>query len=478
MRRILADDRGQALVLVGASIFVLLGSLALVVDWGYGLSVRRGLQNAADAAALGVGRALATSTVVIDGQLRFMALDGQLYTYASTLATANYGLAAAATFTLEYGDSVPTWTASGGASSTAEVPRATVYVRVKTRLPYRSLVASVLGFSQLEAATSARVRLAGAPPPTGPVIALARHFHTGLFSTTCPGACADPSRADPIELWRNGQDRDLVLALDLSRYSHSESTTTDQLFADWDRTGSPAAGTPLKTDLSGRCSGGLWDTAGNEDDNRENERCSVPNWYYYSFGGTISLDSNYAGVAPPREAPTTYPAASRTLCSRNDASWLATYGFIPTPRAACDRGDWIEVVSRDIDGDMADALTARIADLGADTILSSRHGKALTILVFLWDCGEEYRSGDPAGDRWDLLLPGGGSTDCTDPSDNGINEPDRAHIFAVVPFTVYEDLVDNNDIQGFWGGWYAPPPSGPPLPLWVFANTAYLVPDE
>ena len=55
-----ADD-GQALVVVGAAMFVLLGALILTVDWGYGFATRRAMQNEADGAVLAAARLVATS---------------------------------------------------------------------------------------------------------------------------------------------------------------------------------------------------------------------------------------------------------------------------------------------------------------------------------------------------------------------------------------------------------------------------------
>jgi len=45
------DEHGQAIIVVALAVTVLLGAIALGVDWGYGLTQRRLTQNAADAAA-------------------------------------------------------------------------------------------------------------------------------------------------------------------------------------------------------------------------------------------------------------------------------------------------------------------------------------------------------------------------------------------------------------------------------------------
>lgn len=488
----LRADGGQVLVLAALSMLLLLGALALTADWGYGFAVRRSLQSGADAAALGVGRTLATSTVVVGGTLRFMPSDATLWNRASGLAAANYGSLAGVAMTLEYGTATPAWTASQGASSSAAVPDSTVYVRVRLSLSYRSLFASLIGSSQVNSAASSRVRLSGAATPLTPTFALAPHFSSGMFSTTCPSPCTSPSTADPVTLWTKSGTRwgKFRGAVDLSRYSHEHASSTTQLVADWDRTGSVAAGTPLKNDHGGNCTNDLWDTAGNEDNGKQNQDCSVINWFYYGYGGSLSLTSDYRAVVSPREAPTTFPAASQTWCALSDATWLSTNGYIPNPRAACDRGDWVETVESDLDKDMPDALVDRIAAGGATGLLSSRivpaggphpgdaYGKALTVMVLLWDCGEEYRKNDPAGSQWQLIFPTGPS-DCTNaPAGSGAATPQRVHLMTVAPFTFYEGLVDNDILQGFWGGAFGTPPPNAPTPLWVFSNTAYLVSDE
>ena len=59
-------EGGQALVIVGIAIAVLVGALAITVDWGYGLATRRAFQTEADAAALSAGRLLVSTFVAGD----------------------------------------------------------------------------------------------------------------------------------------------------------------------------------------------------------------------------------------------------------------------------------------------------------------------------------------------------------------------------------------------------------------------------
>jgi len=61
------DDGGQALIIVGLAMVVLLAALALGLDWGYGLTQRRVMQNAADAASLAAGKQLAVSVIALPG---------------------------------------------------------------------------------------------------------------------------------------------------------------------------------------------------------------------------------------------------------------------------------------------------------------------------------------------------------------------------------------------------------------------------
>ena len=330
-----------------------------------------------------------------------------------------------------------------------------------------------------------------------------------MFSTTCPSPCSNARTADPVELWPAPLLGRAETAIDYSRYSHTDpkpaNKTVLSVVTDWDRTGSAAAGTPLLPEAvkNFRCSGGLFDTAGNENDNRENGDCAVPNWDYFGFRGTLSLTSDWTAVALPREAPTAYPSGppgSRGLCSPSDASWQATYGYRLDPRAPCDRGDWVETVKDNIRKEMNDALELLITTSGGNGVVADRivnwsgrnnneaFGKAVTFLVPLWDCGELYDDRKQQGSRWDLTfrvtnLPPA-DRDCTDPpgketgTDDWKNLPDRVHVLTVAPFTIYENTIETNSIRGFWGGLFVDPPADAPRPLWVLANSAYLVPDD
>src|SRR6266550_3057870 len=87
--RFRTDDGGQALIIVGLAMVVLLGALALGLDWGYGLTQRRVMQNASDAAALAVGKALATNVVIVNSAPAFRVSQEQAYCQATLYARAN-----------------------------------------------------------------------------------------------------------------------------------------------------------------------------------------------------------------------------------------------------------------------------------------------------------------------------------------------------------------------------------------------------
>ncbi len=512
------DERGQTLVVVALAATALLGAAALAVDFGYGYVQRRILQNAADAAALGAARLLAEAAVVVlnaDGvnEVRFStdrASDGLVWSRANTLASANFvGAASGAAFTLSYGTAQEplVWTASDGAASSArEVPKDTVHVRVRASVRYASLLAAALGTRQIEAAASARARLVGAAPPSGAVWSIAHPFDPAEFFSSAGAAGSDPQ---PVTFWSSKGHVDFEHfngLVDYSRNSHNVTLAT-QLIADWDRSGSPLAltapkpDTSGKPDASGKCPLGLWDTAGGEDPNKENRECSVPNWAFYGFGGRLSLSTSYEGVAPPQEPPTLLTPANDGWCGSAaafEATWRARCNCAfppPALRATCDgarsTGDWVETVRRKKDRDVTDNMAERIRAGGITTPLSSRvvasgpnagkpYGKALVVLVYLWDCAESFDEKNAVGSQYDLILPKSGPADCSllEPK-NTPETPARVHLFTVLPFTFYENLVSSTKIEGFWGGaWGATLPAGEPTGPGPFANTAILVPDR
>src|SRR5512141_1671207 len=114
MHRSWRDESGQTMIIVALAAVVLLGALALAVDWGYGLTQRRVMQASSDAAALAVGRYLATSVIEVDGTTAFVVSQADACAVAEGYAVANRSFAppgAEYLFTLQLGSGDPiAWT--------------------------------------------------------------------------------------------------------------------------------------------------------------------------------------------------------------------------------------------------------------------------------------------------------------------------------------------------------------------------------
>jgi hypothetical protein len=500
-----SDERGQALVVVALAVTVLLGAVALGVDWGYGLTQRRLTQNAADSATAAVGKYLATSVVLINGSPGFGVSQQNAWCVAHTYVGRNPSTSGPADFTLQFGSSGPTtvWTTAAApdgdtcpaAGTSTQIPSDTIYLRVETSVAYRPLLAGVIGRSQITTQASARARLSGTGVPlSGPVWPMVRHYDPAEYDTrmSCPGGNCDFTQVAPITFWSPnasnvvyGNFKGLV---DSSRYSSRYwPTAAQQLVTKWDQSGSaqtppPDGPTPLLADHSGNC-GGTWDTAGGEDPQNQNKQCSIPNWFYYAFRGVLSLSSTWTALPANQEAPSALGA--RSVC-----------GTPPDPAPSCPpgssaQGDWIETAGGNVGQNMSDNMKLRIAQDGtwfegrSNQVVQSGpnsgnlYGKAMTILVYLWDCAESFNSSAPAGSQWSLILPSHGGTDCSQLTASGNSPtPDRVHLFTVASFTFYEGLVSTQAIQGFWGGAFGDPASCQTCALNPLANTAYLVPDD
>lgn len=499
MRMLIRDDRGQAMVIVALACVALLGALALAVDWGYGLTQRRVMQASAEAAALSAGKYLATSVVRVDGEIAFTVTQEEVWCLAERYVESNDAFRpsdAAPDLVLEFGsDTSPTtWTdvpAPVGGCPTAgvsAVPADTIYVRAVTTVTYRSLVAGILGFPTTTAAASARAKLSGTPVPTGgPVWPMVRHYDPSDFDLPCPARSCDPSQLDipPTTFW-SPQEDDVVYGnfkglVDFARHSSRLDPLAPQLIESWDDTGSAAATppTPLKEDWSGNC-GASWDTAGGETPQLHGKQCSIPNWFYYTFQGALSLDRDWSSTVPSgQEIPSALTA--RALCDGDPDR---------SPSCADPRkGDWVETAFGDIGTNMSDNMRALIHEKGftgpfSGEIIASgpnkgeRYGKALVVLVYLWDCAESYDRSAPAGDQWSLILDKR-DADCSQvPRTGSAPAPDRVHLFAAAPFTFYEGLVSSQAIQGYWGGAFGDPGSCQDCALNPLANTTFLVADD
>jgi len=502
-----SGEQGQALIVVALAMAVLIGALAFGVDWGYAMAQRRVMQNAADAAALGAGKYLATSVVEINGAPAFAVTQQETWCAALSYEAANRSFAAAgATTNLDviYGTNTPiVWTTSAKPAGLTcpttggtAIPSGTVYVRVVMNSTFSSFVASIVGHSSSTAAGSARVRLSGTPVPlSGPLWSMVRHFDPADYNVSCTGTC-DPTQIDPVEFWSaNGNNVVYGNFKGLIDYSQGSpafagiGVTTSQLIAQWDT--SSHTPNPLKIDQSGgNChtwgqdaSGNwLWDSVGEANTNQD-KQCSIPNWFYYSFRGTLSLSSKWrSGIELPtgQESPT--PLSTRAICTSP-----------PNPAPSCTDntvGDWLETAGGNVGTNMSSAMSAALAARGrtmpySDKLVPHGHGqtlgKGLVVLVYLWDCGETFSSSAPSGNRWSLIFPSSGPpatrADCSKITKNDTT-PDRVHVFTVAPFTFYEGLVDSNSISGYWGGGFGDPDACQNCALNPLANTAVMVPDN
>ncbi|MBU6422542.1 MAG: hypothetical protein KGJ98_11370 [Chloroflexota bacterium] len=494
---IVSRTEGQSLVVVALAMILLIGGLAFAIDWGYGLTQRRAMSNSAEAGALGAGALLARSVLLtVDGYV-YSQTQEETYCEAVRFASqdrafppsgAAYGVTVAG-----YSDGAtdPDWTvndqACPPATSTA-VPGGTTTLRVAAQVRYRSLIAAVIGWPSMLASASVRAKVVGVPSTPGPhVWPMVRHYDPAdLVGMPCTPPC-DPTSVPPFTFWStHGVEPNMVYGnfkgqIDLSKMS-ARAPSVDALITQWDTTGSPEASpaTDRKPDQSGKC-GGPWDTIGGEDPVNENKQCSIPNWFAYFFGGSLSLDADHssppAGVEPPSALPPR-PA----VCPAPE--WIAA--------PSCDepaKGDWVETASGNLGSNNSILIRAVIAASGNYTAFSDEpvpggphgavFGKALTVPIYMWDCGETYKENLPAGSQW-TLIPGTGG-DCSQiPQTGSTPSPDRVHLFTIVPFTFYEGLVETSSIRGYWGGALGSPdlcPSGD-CPRDPLTNTVILGPDE
>ena len=493
---------GQALVVIALGVAVLLSALALGLDWGYALTQRRIVQNEADAATMAVAKGLATSVLMVNGSAAFGLHQEEASCVARSYVAANADFVprgSSSGVVVQFGDaaSPPNWTTAASSpacppsGALTPIPASTRLVRVEASVQYPTLLGAVTGQRTLLARASARARLSGTSVPLqGPVWPMVRHYNASDFniSAACPPATCDPTSVPPITFWSPNAS-DVVYGnfkglVDLSRYStRMWPTLAAQLESDWDRTGSLSAVPPTtpKADHSGNCAGG-WDTAGDEAPSNQDKQCSIPNWYYYAFQGRVSLSSTWSGASLPANQETPSAIGSRSICASP-----------PDPAPSCADptvGDWIETAGGNVGQNMSDNMRARIGGPeGSTTPFSSQvvangpnkgnvYGKALTILVYLWDCAESYDGSAALGSRW-TLVTSRGKPDCAQLTAGGNSQtPDRVHLFTAAPFTFYEGLVTTQAIEGYWGGSFGDPRSCQSCALNALSNTAFFVPDD
>ena len=413
------DQGGQAIIIVGLSIVVLLAALALGVEWGYGVTQRRVMQNAADGGALAGAKLLATTVVIANGSVQFRVHQEDVYCAAVDVADANRSFRPtnepAAILVWGSVDKV-NWTPfppplpppgpSGCPAPGTLVPAghgvdpATVFVRAQANLTYSGLFAAATGQSSLTAGGTAVARITGAAiGTTGYTWPMMRHFNVNDFQTTCnPAPCSpfNPNNVTPVTFWSSspGQQQDIVFGsfkglIDFSQYSPNShlsrppADSVPQLMLDWDHSGVAPAYKPDIAAPFNKCAppapSGKWFTGGNEDDQSYDKDCSIPNWTAYSFGGSkgndtfgsgsIGLDTNwYRNAQPPQEAPdNAFRTNNRSVCATlaadpKLATVLAVAPSCPNTPTNAEKGDWIETAknSGDLGSNVSDAMIAFI----------------------------------------------------------------------------------------------------------------------
>ena len=513
------DERGQATIVIALALVVLLLAVALGADWGYALTQRRIMQNAADSAALAGAKVLATSVIgqkqgnatvpvysayreTVYCRARQIMLSNDSFRPTDVSPTIVVQLASSPTGPFDTLSAPPSpGCPSSGAPATGTLAAPSVrYVRVATTIQYKSFFGGLSGQQQITASASALARVTGTPVPTnGKTWPMLRHYNPADFQTDCSGGCT-PANATPVTFW-DSNDPDMVYnsfmgLLDLARYSPNtlrnagngttcgNAATVDcvpQLIERWDDSGDRWSGSGSANRFGGSaCSPpagtGRWYTDGNENAQSYDKDCSIPNWFYALFEGKLSLTSNHSGIvhggAEYREAPNQGAPLPTT---RSSCTVSRPPGLEMPSCADGSLGDWVEAAQTgNVGNNISTPLQAYIDDFGVGCDLSDTfcnqhvgngagaplYGKHVVILVYLWDCAETFRPANAPGDQWALSRPKTGSDCSTMAQGNDLNTQDsidRVHLVSVAPFTFYRGLVDSNSIKGFWGGLLADP---------------------
>jgi Flp pilus assembly protein TadG len=522
------DDGGQALIIVGLAMVVLLAALALGLDWGYGLTQRRVMQNASDAGALAAAKVLAGGVVSTSSGTKFVVTGDAVYCEAWRVANANRGTFEADPGSSTNGLSVK-WSSdltaadpwSGGVggtftpvtnpstnctppvSSGTPVASPARYIRVEADVTYRGLIGgAVSGTSTLSASAHAVAAMRGAPlPANGPAWPFVRHYTRSIFDTTCGSPC-DPTTAVPVPFWAaatNDVDYGTFHGMvDFSRYSVHvanaqpscygsplPATCVSSLLTHWDDSGPPSSPFP---NLAGDVSKGgstqvncapinaQWITWGDDLQggtvSGDDSGCSIPNWATKPFGNDPSNASTGQLRVDAARGVSVDPGSARlTVCTaanRPPAPLVSPSCADPTV------GDWVETNNADTGNKLSGPLRQFIAANGWTDRYSSvicqtcsgkpAYGKYVVLSVYLWA----------------LIEPKGGSTDCSDIHKNGDISPksiDRVHLFTIAPFRFYEGLVSSQSISGFWGGLVSGDAGCPTCVINEFSNSVLLVGD-
>jgi len=503
MRMFGLGDEGQSIILVAGGFAMLMGAVALSVDWGYGFAQRRAMTNAAESSALAAGRLMASAVILSGGSATFSRNQEDAFSEAcafvrenlgSPISSATYSLSvefltsggttALSTITRTITSACPTFTAPF-----TSIDPTTRDLRMTVTTTYPSLFGGVVGKSTIAASGVARARVVGGSAifnggQPWPVVG---HYDVSqLTSSTCGSPC-DPSSATPVTFWSNSvtYGSSWKGSLDYSRCSTQQSSSTPspcapQLITVWDQSGSAYATprTSPRADVQSpqQCPSGSFDTAGAIPANAGTDKgCAIPNWIYYGFQGTLSLCTNWVSTAGPTPTPcptgptpTAQPSHSPNPLGTSRTVCQSVPSFLIAPSCSNDRvGDWVETVTG---SPIASLLQQSIHDHGTTTDWSTvavpggggtLYGKQLVVNAYLWDCAEEFKSG-----AWKLVTPAPSPSPVDCSGITASNWPsgrkaDRVHLFAVSAFTFYEGLVDSQNIKGFWGGGFASPDSCP-----------------
>ena len=422
LRAYARDEHGQTTVIIAVCLVVLLMGVALGVDWGYGFTQRRVMQNASDAGALAGARVLATSVI---GQKQgnstvavYATYEEVVYCRAVAIGDSQRSfrpVGSTPTFVVQitsdvtqadpyvspYGKTLSP--PAGGCPSTGAPTTGTLvdpsirYVRVASTLQFQGILGRAAGPDPLTASASAVARVTGTPVPTnGKTWPMLRHYNATDFQTTCNGACT-PGNATPITFWDpndpNMVYNDFMGLLDLSRFSpnalrNAPSGTTcatgaqnvncvQQLVTHWDDSGDRFTSTGVANRFGGNACAppapaGKWYTDGDENAQSFDKDCSIQNWFYLLFQGQLSLTSDYHTIAWDgssefKEAPNDGAALSlsRSACASQPLGLVmpsCNQTGIPGNGYL---GDWVEAAhTGNVGNNIATPLQAYIDDFG------------------------------------------------------------------------------------------------------------------
>jgi Flp pilus assembly protein TadG len=416
------DPQGQTLVVIALAVTVLLGAVALGVDAGYGLTQRRVMQNAADAAAIGAGKLLASSVISTPSGTLFAASGDAVYCRAWKFTPQNPQApqtfrpdAAGRTdlLTVQWSSNLSAlnpWAPPAGGTfaapsnpavlcqnslitSGASVSANTRFIRVEVGVTYRSLIArAVTSTASLQAGAHAVVALSGASvPDNGPTWPITRHYTRDMFNETCGTPC-NPTSAVPVLFWSSGSNTPDVDfgtfhgMVDYSRYSllvengngscygtPLPSTCVSQLITHWDNSGPPSSPLPNLAAVGNsqvNCSpdNAKWITWGDDIGattgkvSGDDTGCSVPNWATKPFGNDpTSVNTGQLRVDTAR-GPLVDPGSLRiSACSP------ANLPPPPLETPSCanpDLGDWIETQGGNTGNKLSQPLLAYISANG------------------------------------------------------------------------------------------------------------------